>query len=193
MSAPQGWCKLEHKDGRVGSTRMCQSAAGAVLPAWKDQCGFSKVPVSPSPPSTPVSSANSSSPPLQRWGWDNTSRISGPSVPCCTGARLSPTCKPFAFLVFFFFFLLLQNQFTDSSLIFPPCKLISYSAPASTRKHPLSQGGLETPSLAVITLSSLTASQPAYKTFPFSPARGCPASQKKRKYSNISSPTPPAE
>lgn len=68
----------------------------------------------------------------------------------------------------------MQNQFADSSLIFPPCKLISYSASASTRKHLLSQGGLETPSLAVITLSSLTASQPAYKTLPFSPAGGAP-------------------
>lgn len=166
---------------------MCQAAAGAALPVWKGQCGFSKASAFPSPPSTPVSTANSSNPSLQHQGWDNAPRISGPSVPSCTGARLSPTCKLFAFL---FFFLLLQNQFAGSSLIFSPCKLISYSAPASTRKHPLSQGGLETPSLAVITLSSLTASQPAYKTFPFSPARGCPASQKKRKYSNISPPPP---
>lgn len=141
------------------------------------------------------------------WDWDNAPWISGPSVPSCTGARLSPQPASllrfpffvvvarsfFWFCFFFFFFFPLLNQFTGSSLIFPPCKLIRYSAPASTRKHPLSQGGLETPSLAVITLSSLTASQPAYKTFPFSPARGCPASQKKRKYSNISPPFPAEE
>lgn len=100
-----------------------------------------------------------------------------------------PNLQAFCFLLLSFFFSLAKSIYR---LIFPPCKLISYSAPASIRKHPLSQGGLETPSLAVITLSSLTASHPAYKTFPFSPARGCPASQKKRKYSKISSPPRPS-
>lgn len=198
QTGARGWAYREHPHGPGSSWG---STPGLEGPVWLFQ--GSCIPQPSLHPSFHCKQQQSSS---AVWDWDNAPWISGPSVPSCTGARLSPqpaslllfpffvvVARSFFWFCFFFFFLPLLNQFTGSSLIFPPCKLIRYSAPASTRKHPLSQGGLETPSLAVITLSSLTASQPAYKTFPFSPARGCPASQKKRKYSNISPPFPAEE
>lgn len=52
MNVLRGSCKLEREYGRAGSTCVCQAAAGAVLLAWRGWCGFSKVPTSPTPPST---------------------------------------------------------------------------------------------------------------------------------------------
>lgn len=58
-------------------------------------------------------------------GWDKAPGLSGPSVPSCTGARLAPTCEPFAFLFFFFFFSSCKINLRTAHSFFPLANLLA--------------------------------------------------------------------
>lgn len=60
MNTLQGCANWSTRMG-VMSTHSNQASAGAVPPAWRGWCGCFKALASPSPPSTPVSTASSSS------------------------------------------------------------------------------------------------------------------------------------
>lgn len=115
---------------------------------------------------------------------------------------LSPTCQPTSLLLLPFLLLLLQGFFLIFFFFplaksiygqlthFPPCKLIRYSVPASTRKHPLSQGGLETPSLAVITSEQFDSLPARLQDFPIQPCPGLPRFSKETEIFKHFSPLP---
>lgn len=101
QTGARGWAYREHPHGPGSSWG---STPGLEGPVWLFQ--GSRIPQPSLHPSFHCKQQQSSS---AVWAWDNAPWISGPSVPSCTGARLSP--QPASLLLFPFFVVVARSFF----------------------------------------------------------------------------------